>query len=48
VGTYKNQALVIVNNGNATAKQVKDFANEIIKSVKDKTDIDIETEVEWV
>lgn len=48
VGTYKNQALVIVNNGNASAKQVVDFANEIINIVKEKTGIEIETEVEWV
>ncbi len=48
VGIYKNQALVLVNNGNATAQEVKDFANIIIKSVKDMTGIDIETEVEWV
>jgi UDP-N-acetylmuramate dehydrogenase len=48
VGTYKNQALVIVNNGNASAKQVYEFANEITKAVKEKTDINIETEVEWV
>lgn len=48
VGIYKNQALVIVNNGNASAKQVMDFAGEIIKIVKEKTGIDIESEVEWV
>lgn len=47
VGTYKNQALVIVNNGNATAEEVKVFAETIVSMVKEKTGIDIEREVEY-
>ncbi len=57
VGTYRKQALVIVNNFSidptvgvigATAKEVKGFADEIIVLVKDKTGIDIEPEVQYV
>ncbi len=48
VGTYKNQALVIVNYGGATAKEVDEFANEIARVVKEKTRLDIEREVESV
>ncbi len=48
VGTYKNQALVIVNNGKATAKEIKDFANEISQTVKEKTGIQIEPEVQYI
>ncbi len=45
---YANQALVIVNAGNATAKEVKAFAEDAAKIVKEKTDIDIEPEVQYV
>lgn len=48
VGTYKNQALVLVNNGNATAEEIKEFAHEIKRVVKEKTAIDIEEEVQYV
>ncbi len=48
VGTYANQALVIVNTGNATATEIKNFANDIVAIVKEKTDIDIEPEVQYV
>ncbi len=48
VGTYKNQALVLVNNGNATAKEVKEFAHEIEKIVFEKTKIQIEPEVLYI
>lgn len=48
VGTYKNQALVIVNNGNATACDIRDFADGVSKVVKEKTGIEIEPEVEYV
>lgn len=48
VGTYKNQALVLVNNGSATAANVKDFAQEIEKIVFEKTNIKIEPEVLYV
>ncbi|MEK7095606.1 MAG: UDP-N-acetylenolpyruvoylglucosamine reductase, partial [Patescibacteria group bacterium] len=48
VGTYRNQALVLVNNGNATAREVKEFAQNITEIVKEKTGIEIETEVQYV
>jgi UDP-N-acetylmuramate dehydrogenase len=48
VGIYKNQALVIVNNGNATAAEIKNFANEITAAVKEKTGIMIEPEVQYI
>ena len=44
-GTYKNQALVIVNHGNATGKEILDFAVEIETAVAEKFDIDLEIEV---
>ena len=48
VGTYRNQALVLVNTGGATATEVKAFAHEIIALVKEKTGIDVESEVQYV
>lgn len=48
VGTYKNQALVLVNNGKATEKDVKAFAKEIEKAVFEKTKIKIEPEVLYI
>ncbi|MEI6058088.1 MAG: FAD-binding protein, partial [bacterium] len=48
VGTYKNQALVLINNGNATAQEVKAFAEEIAATVKEKTGIVIEPEVQYI
>lgn len=48
VGTYKNQALVIINNKNATQKQLDTFARMIEEDVKEKTGIDIEREVIFI
>lgn len=48
VGTYKNQALVIVNYGGATAKEVDDFAKKIESIVLEKTGLVIEREVESI
>lgn len=48
VGTYRNQALVIVNNRNATAAEIISFADEIKKIVKEKTGIEIEEEVQMI
>jgi UDP-N-acetylmuramate dehydrogenase len=48
VGLYQNQALVIVNYGGATTRDVDDFANEIARKVKEKTGLDIEREVESI
>ncbi|WP_020527309.1 UDP-N-acetylmuramate dehydrogenase [Flexithrix dorotheae] len=45
VGTYKNQALVIVNHGNATGKEAKNLALKIQASVKEKFGIEITPEV---
>jgi len=44
-GTWKNQALVLVNNGNATGLEVYEFSETIIKSVYEKFGIIIEREV---
>lgn len=48
VGSYENQALVIVTKPGATAAQVVARAKEIIDLVREKTGIRIEAEVEWV
>ena len=45
VGSHTKQALVIVNYGGATGGEVKDFVYKIIKTVKDKFDINLEPEV---
>ncbi len=44
-GAYKNQALVLVNHGNATGKEVLALANEIQYSVAQKFDIQLDKEV---
>ncbi len=48
VGTYKNQALVIVNHGNATGKEVIEYAKLIQKSVSDKFGIQLSPEVNMI
>lgn len=45
VGCYEKHALVIVNHGNATGKEVLDFANMIRNSVYEKFGIELEYEV---
>jgi UDP-N-acetylmuramate dehydrogenase len=48
VGVYKNQALVIVNFGHATAFEIKALAQNITESVFEKTNIEIEPEVQYI
>lgn len=48
VGTYEAQALVLVNLGGATAKEVDAFAKKIEEKVFDATQIKIEREVNFV
>jgi len=45
VGTYESQALVVVNYGLATATEVSDFANEVVRRVFEKTKINLVWEV---
>lgn len=44
-GTWKNQALVIVNHGGASGKEIFNFSTLIIDSVKEKFDVKLEREV---
>jgi UDP-N-acetylmuramate dehydrogenase len=44
-GTWKNQALVLVNHGGATGAEVYSFSDEIINSVNDKFGVKLEREV---
>ncbi|WP_443936589.1 UDP-N-acetylmuramate dehydrogenase [Pedobacter sp. MW01-1-1] len=44
-GTWKNQALVLVNHGGATGKEVYDFSEQIIDSVKNTFEVNLEREV---
>ena len=45
VGAYKNQALVLINYGNATGQEAYDLAMQIKNSVFEKFGISIEPEV---
>lgn len=45
VGTWKNQALVLVNHGNATGAEIFNLSADIIKSVQNKFALTLEREV---
>lgn len=47
VGLYDKQALVLVNYGGATEKEIVAFANDVARKVFDKTKIKIEWEVNF-
>lgn len=44
-GSHKNQALVLVNYGQATGKEINQLAKEIIASIQEKFNISLSTEV---
>ncbi len=44
-GVHKNQALVLVNYGDATGQQIYDLSSEIVESIRDKYGIELEREV---
>ncbi|HEY0770727.1 MAG TPA: UDP-N-acetylenolpyruvoylglucosamine reductase, partial [Sphingobacteriaceae bacterium] len=44
-GTWKNQALVLVNHGGATGNEVYSFSAKIIESVKERFNVVLEREV---
>ena len=48
VGVHDKQALVIVNYGNGSGKEVWDLAMQIKESVKDKFGIELHAEVNMV
>ena len=48
VGVHERQALVLVNHGGATGKEILELASEIIKSVKDKFGLELVPEVNLI
>ena len=47
-GVYKDQALVLVNYGNSSGKDIIELAEKITRSVKEKFGIDLESEVKFI
>ena len=45
VGTFKNHALCVVTNGPASGSEVVNFINEMKRSVKEATGIELESEI---
>ncbi|MEO0731663.1 MAG: UDP-N-acetylenolpyruvoylglucosamine reductase, partial [Bacteroidota bacterium] len=45
VGTYRNQALVLVNHGGATGREVLAFSEEVQEVVRTKFGVELEREV---
>lgn len=45
VGVYKHQALVVINRGGATGRDVLDFASAVVASVKKKFGVELNMEV---
>jgi len=48
VGVHQNQALVLVNYGGATGQQIKDLADKIITDIKEKYNINLHPEVNYI